>query len=152
MHCYSCPSTATEGTEQFDTPFPVSDFVYVTSEWRYFIPSQNWRQSFSVFFTDLSYICDFMPVYSLGKGLGLGPTGPSNLPAAISTERRKISNQFMQTNFSPDYVADQWMSQWPAKGVTHCKRSGREWFWVTQTVKQTHTVTMCSVSPEPAEQ
>lgn len=87
MHCYSCTSPATEGAEQFHTPIPVSDFLYVTSEWKYFIPSKNWRLSFSAFFTDLSYICDFMPVYSLGKGLSLGPTGSSVLPAAISTER-----------------------------------------------------------------
>lgn len=94
------------GTEQFDAPIPVSDFVYITSERRYFIPSKNWRLSFSAFFTDLSYICDFMPVYSLGKGLGLGPTGPSVLPAAISTERSKISSQFMQNKFQS------WLCSW----------------------------------------
>lgn len=76
-------------------------------EWRYFIPSKNQRLlPFSALFTDLSCICDFMPVYSLGKGLGLGTTGPSVLPAAISTERSKISNQFMQNKYQS------WLSSW----------------------------------------
>ena len=43
------------------------------------------------------------------------------------------------TNFSPECVTDPWMSQWPAKSITHWKASGREWFWVKQSIIQIHS-------------
>lgn len=49
-----------------------------------------------LFFTVLSYVCDLVSVYSQGKGLGLGPMGPSVIPAAICTESSKIFSQFMR--------------------------------------------------------
>lgn len=47
-----------------------------------------------------------MLAHSLGKDLGLGPSGPSVLPTAISTEKRKISSQFMQNKFQS------WLCSW----------------------------------------
>lgn len=56
--------------------------------------------SFNTFFTDIGDVCDLVSVYSLGKGLGLGPIGPSVIPAAISTESSKIFSQFNEEQTS----------------------------------------------------